>query len=442
MVGTRIEVRLLVGLPLDTALADEAGKGTGAGARDQNRYWPALDGLRTLAFLCVFCHHVCPATPAADQSVQGVVLKFFSWGWTGVDLFFVLSGFLITYLLVQERKTFGDISVKNFYMRRVLRIWPLYFLILGTLATVPLFYGSQLHMYLYRHLIGKVIGPYALFIGNFCILNAGNTIKDLCLSLKINWMFYITLTTPLWSLCVEEQFYAFWPWILKALRRPAALWIACSALVMLSFFTRLSIFLYVFSTNQGGEHYRYNTLCHLDALMFGALLALAEQRYPGWAKPLVAGRKGLAVLSAVLVFFAATIMWAPGMMQRDISIVPLTTLIAASYAALLVLALNWKPAIAFFSNAVLVSVGRVTFAMYLLHMFVLSWIGDFIPANPNPIVSWWIGVIAAFVTTVILAKISWFLLESRMLSLRKFFNRRVPALKPRTPATPAAAGRF
>jgi peptidoglycan/LPS O-acetylase OafA/YrhL len=410
-------------LRLSAAQKDDAGIAMQSQPGERNRYWPALDGLRALAFLFVFCHHVCPTTPAADHSAQGLVLKIFSWGWSGVDLFFVLSGFLISYLLLQERKSFGTISIKDFYMRRVLRIWPLYYLILGTLAVIPLLYGSQLHMYLYRHLVGKVIGPYALFIGNYSILNAGTAVQDLCQSLKINVMFYITLTVPLWSLCIEEQFYAVWPWILKALKRPTALWIVCTSVVLLSVCTRLSIFMYAFSTNQGNEYYRYNTFCHLDALMFGAMLALAEHLYPDWAKRFVAGGKGAVVLSAVLAFLAGTAMYAPGIMQRDISIVPLSSLIALAYTALLALALHWKPAVTFFSNRVLVSIGRVTFATYLLHMFVLSWVGDFIPHFPDPIISWWIGIIGAFITTVVLAKISWFLIESPMLSLRKFFHR-------------------
>src|ERR1700677_4866620 len=90
-------------------------------------YWPELDGLRALAFLLVFLSH-CP--PCASGPFLSVVNNYCAWGWVGVDLFFVLSGFLITYLLIKEKFSFGSISIVNFYKRRALRIWPLYFLML------------------------------------------------------------------------------------------------------------------------------------------------------------------------------------------------------------------------------------------------------------------------------------------------------------------------
>ena len=93
----------------------------------QSKYWNQLDGLRAIAFLAVFFYHLGP-----PPNVQGFVIaclaRVFSWGWAGVDLFFVLSGFLVTSLLLQERCKYGRIAFKLFFVRRALRIWPLYYL--------------------------------------------------------------------------------------------------------------------------------------------------------------------------------------------------------------------------------------------------------------------------------------------------------------------------
>ncbi|MBA4077933.1 MAG: hypothetical protein C0508_23090, partial [Cyanobacteria bacterium PR.023] len=100
-------------------------------------YWPQLDGLRSLAFLLVFLHHlgrVADAERAALGSAIAPALPTLdaicAWGWVGVDVFFSLSGFLITHLLLAEKGRFNSISFKQFFARRALRIWPVYYLVL------------------------------------------------------------------------------------------------------------------------------------------------------------------------------------------------------------------------------------------------------------------------------------------------------------------------
>ena len=92
-------------------------------------YWPQLDGLRTLAFSLVFLSHLqSPLSFIADEtSALACLFKPFellmAWGWIGVELFFVLSAFLITTLLLKEREKYQSVSFKLFFKRRILRIW-------------------------------------------------------------------------------------------------------------------------------------------------------------------------------------------------------------------------------------------------------------------------------------------------------------------------------
>lgn len=158
-----------------------------------------LDGLRFLAFLSVFFFH---SISTNDKLIQKdavfIALKdFVSNGGLGVNFFFVLSGFLITYLLFHERSINKSINIKNFYYRRILRIWPLYFacvffgfvlfpLLKASFAGVPQEAASLFH--------------YLMFLSNFDIINNG--FPD------------ASVLSVLWSISVEEQFYLFWPLLL------------------------------------------------------------------------------------------------------------------------------------------------------------------------------------------------------------------------------------
>ena len=164
------------------------------------RVFGSLDGLRGLCILGVIWHHAAPSIPAA----------FFGHGFLGVDMFFVLSGFLIVTLLLRERDRTGAISLKNFYARRTLRIFPIYYLLtfgllLSYLVTKP---GSNAARGYYAAL------PFLLtYTTNWVQLQANN--------LGITW-----------SLATEEQFYLGWPLIEKLLKPPAvAAALACVILV-------------------------------------------------------------------------------------------------------------------------------------------------------------------------------------------------------------------
>jgi peptidoglycan/LPS O-acetylase OafA/YrhL len=130
------------------------------------------------------------------------VLFTISSGETGVSIFFVLSGFLITYLLLSEQELKGNISVINFYVRRVLRIWPLYYAVLIVVFLFIPYAGNLLNMF------GRISSTpifYFAFLSNFDVINI----------LTFHRGEDIIPQSITWSVAIEEQFYAFWPLIVR-----------------------------------------------------------------------------------------------------------------------------------------------------------------------------------------------------------------------------------
>lgn len=172
----------------------------------QKRNFPNLNGVRCIAAVSVLIHHLEQAKEAFDlpNIYHLTVVKHA--GRLGVGLFFVLSGFLITYLLLQEKGNFGDISAPKFYLRRVFRIWPIYFLIVGlalfVFPHVPLMYFPGANELASRH-VAERITLLALVLPNYAFV-------------LYNIPYW---AAQAWSIGVEEQFYYLWPWIIKYPKR-------------------------------------------------------------------------------------------------------------------------------------------------------------------------------------------------------------------------------
>lgn len=203
-------------------------------------YIPALDGLRGMAILLVMAYHCFP-------------FLYTKLGWIGVDLFFVLSGFLITGILLDTKGEKG--YYRNFIIRRILRIFPLYYLVLFIVfALLPIFGLS------------KIRGEnFAFYVNN----------QAWFWTYMQNWLYSIHgfpanhLLVHFWSLAVEEQFYLFWP-ILIALTSRKYLLPLFSTLIIISIIFRLKLGYLV------GFTYTYpylSTLSRMDALIVGATIA-------------------------------------------------------------------------------------------------------------------------------------------------------------------------
>ena len=169
---------------------------------ENKRYFPNLNGIRCIAALLVVFHHLEQAKHAfgIDNFYDITIIKHA--GRLGVGLFFVLSGFLITYLLLEEKGRFGDVDAKKFYLRRVFRIWPIYFLIIGlsffVFPHIDLLYFPGANEKL-AHDVAPRLALLLLVLPNYAFV-----LYDL--------PYWCAQT---WSIGVEEQFYYLWPWIIK-----------------------------------------------------------------------------------------------------------------------------------------------------------------------------------------------------------------------------------
>jgi len=178
--------------------------------RKQKIYFPNLNGLRFIAAFLVIIHHIEQIKSRfkiENYWGEGGIAFIGIIGKLGVVLFFVLSGFLITYLLLAEEHSFKKINIRQFYMRRILRIWPLYFLIIVlaffVLPNFEIFtypgFGKDI---IYSNLLWKLL-LYAIFFPNLVITLFG----------------IVPYASHTWSIGTEEQFYLIWPVLIKYLKK-------------------------------------------------------------------------------------------------------------------------------------------------------------------------------------------------------------------------------
>lgn len=221
-------------------------------------YFFRLDALRFVAFSLVFLNHI-PSFLHFPQSVgtpDTPAFVYLQMGDLGVGFFFVLSGFLITYLLEKERAKTGTISFKNFYIRRILRIWPLYFLALGIIIAISLaFSGFTLYK---THIDWHEITWYLFLVGN--IFRAFQHTSNEMIAI-------------LWSVAVEEQFYLIWPIIFFTFRKYIGWVLALGAAVSMAFRYHYA------NQFEVREFYTFTVMIYL---FVGAAIGVYAQKLRGW----------------------------------------------------------------------------------------------------------------------------------------------------------------
>ncbi len=302
-------------------------------------YQPELDGLRFYAFLGVFICHALPFEPALYRRFHlpvpwlwGAIAKS---GAAGVDLFFALSAFLITSLLLREQEQTGGISLRNFYLRRILRIWPLYFLIVALGAVFAHTVAGQSLPWYY-------VAGYLLFAGNWVHAVFGRP-ESVC--------------SPLWTVSIEEQFYVLWPLLMKLLRRRGMI-IAAIVTFLLATVSRLGVMLAGWS---GGFIY-YGSICRCDSLALGILMALFVDRLPR----LTRGLRWLLLLAGLSGWVASSA-WLneqPG--PVDIRMVLGRLIVSLSAGAILYAALHSHSVLV--RGSWVVQLGKISYGLYVLHL--------------------------------------------------------------------------
>ena len=193
---------------------------TAVGNSQKLVHLPGFNGIRAIAAMPVVVTHL-----IQDFGYFGLTRRpGLEMAGFGVTIFFTLSGFLITYLLLQEKEEFGNINIKQFYLRRILRIWPLYFFYLSISVVTLLVYGKE---YLNSNIV-----YYVIMLENI----------PLILGTQLPVLHHF------WSLAVEEQFYLFWPWIIKRVTR-LKFWI--TGLIFFLFIAKIIFWVYYRKSGNG-----------------------------------------------------------------------------------------------------------------------------------------------------------------------------------------------
>ena len=343
---------------------------------------PQLDGLRGVAILLVVWWHYFNCGFAAQGKWPWLIeiAEATDWTWAGVDLFFTLSGFLITGVLLDEAGARNLMPV--FYVRRAARILPLYWATLAACAVAWSLIGQDPRFApLFSHFFP--IWSYLTFTQNILMGRQGFGGKFLGVT---------------WSLAIEEQFYLVWPWIVRFSRSRRTLGIVCGCLVIAAPLLRF--------WGTGLERF-VGTLFRVDSLIFGALAALIvrNNRASDWANRL--GERKMVTLAAGMLLLGRNVAHWDILVAWKHSCFGLTSfgiLLAATNPASKTAKTLSFPLLQWF--------GKISFALYLTHEVVhgllFGWLANRYPA-PERLVALAITA-SCFLLSVMLAGISarWF----------------------------------
>ena len=343
---------------------------------------PALDGMRGIAILSVMAFHFSCVFENGGSRLDHLVVSLASHGSRGVDLFFVLSGFLITRILIRSRDSRNYLP--SFYMRRVLRIFPVYFFYLLIVFGVMRQVSPETF-------VNTRIWPYLAYLSNW---QAGTGLKDPGL-------------IHLWSLAVEEQFYLVWP-LLVLLCPPRRLIHASAAVCLLALGLRIA------TTGHIPPQIVFRmTPFRADALAAGAVIA---GMFDSERRAELIKRFAIPAAGAVLVL-ALVLRGSPYSQAVEYSI------IVVACAAAIFLAARHDPS--FLRHPLLTTVGKYSYGMYVYHVLLgsLIWSGlkHFQSVVPFGALRWGYVPIAG-VSVFAVAWMSYRYLESPFLRLKGQFT--------------------
>ena len=370
--------------------------------KSQQIFFENLDGLRFLCFLAVFFFHSFHTEFQEIKSDEYYVLiknGIFGNGNIGVNFFFVLSGFLITYLLIKEKEIRHKINIPFFWMRRILRIWPLYFLCV--------FFGFFIFP-LIKSFFGQTpnetahIFYYLTFLNNFDFIKNGLPDSS---NLGV-----------LWSIAIEEQFYFIWPIILSFIPIKK-LWIVFIIIILGSI-----TFRFFYQSPIIYEHHTLSCIGDMAVGSFGSWLVLQKPRFLEKITNLKKIQIFFIYFTFILFFFfrKELFYWNVGLKITE-------RIIIAFIILLIILEQNYSTN-SFFKMSKfrrLSYLGTISYGLYCLHF-----IGILITTNTTKILNinnhlWQVIIletsIALFIT-ILISKLSFKLIEKPFLSLKNKFS--------------------
>lgn len=351
-------------------------------------YMIQLDGIRAMAVCGVILEHWASGFPRILRALTDAL----DLGGLGVQCFFVLSGFLITLILLdsKDRNQSLKTAIRHFYARRVLRIFPVYYTVLLVMAFFP-----DMH---------SVIGWHALYLSNlYPVWHNGA---------------WPPIGGHFWTLSIEEQFYLFWPLIVLTtpIRIIKFVALACCLLAPLS---RM-----LFSHIMGAGNLAIWTVTTnaLDLLCFGALLAVIKHQGGLSANSLNISRLRLIGLIALFVYVVLYFHFRDTLLFTAIG----RTLTSLFFGALIIVAANGfqGPIGWFFGHWLVVWIGSISYGLYIFHPFVPSVymsLLDFFQLGHDTFGIYYIRYPLLIILLIIVTSASFYLLEKPIRGLRKFF---------------------
>ena len=376
-----------------------------ASRSERSKHMPALDGLRGLAILSVLLIHNLSPLPTYGNRFAGVLTWLHSAGWVGVDLFFVLSGFLITGILLDSRES--DHFFRNFYARRFLRIFPLYYAFLFVMIVVLPAVGV-------RYFGLEVVREEQGWLWSYC--------ANILMLVRRAWV-YPDDFAHFWSLAVEEHFYLIWPFIVFGCNRSRLLYV-CGALIVIAVVARLICI----ATSQPYVVTYTFTLCRLDSLAVGAIVAtllrskIDENSLRRWAVG------SLAITAAVLAYT----MWSrKGLFIGDWTIqsygFSFLAILFGSVVCLVTMPTGPHVLQKMLSSPMLTVFGKFSYGLYIYHPAIRNALRQLWPAiapvgENAPIIQNVTFFLTSIVLTFLVSWASWSLFEVHFLKIKRHFD--------------------
>jgi peptidoglycan/LPS O-acetylase OafA/YrhL len=354
-----------------------------------------LNGIRAIAALAVVFNHVTWALPdfGLDRYVLGKLpaglAKGMSLGNFGVSIFFGLSGFLITFLLLEEKKL-GEINIRHFYLRRILRIWPLYYAYFALSVITLIAYNLPFETTFLVYYIFLL--PNVLFI-----LHGG-----------------VQLIGHYWSIGVEEQFYAFWPWIINKSKSILFVTITtCVSLVIL----KCAAHYYDLQWRNGEASWAYLIfhVTRFQCMLIGAIGAILYFDKNKTFLRLTDNYVSQAI-SWTAVFLAAVDRFhISSVLDNEIfSLVTVVIIVGQVRKSHRIVNLELLP---------FEYLGRISYGIYVIHPIVIFYLSRVIPVNDDAkFASYLLVYSSVFVATVVIAHFSYHFFERRFLLLKEKYS--------------------
>jgi peptidoglycan/LPS O-acetylase OafA/YrhL len=386
--------------------------------RPERVHFPNLNGLRFIAAALVIVHHVEQFRGLFGLPNASGNPAISAMGQLGVLLFFVLSGFLITYLLVREASHTGTVAVRRFYIRRCLRIWPLYYLVVGlSLLVLPHIGAIAVPGWtdaLQVHFVRKVLLMAALLPNLVFVLYPP-----------------IPYASQAWSVGVEEQFYLIWPWLLKKAR---SLYVMLGIVVGSHALANLCL-----AMAQGHVHGAFASRAvaaaggawrhfNVDCMAIGGLAAVVYFERRAAILRVLFNR--FSQISAYLLIVALATFGFQLPLQLE---VPTFGVLFA--VVILNLACNpWS--IVHLDNGLLDYLGKISYGLYMFHPLVI--VTTLLALRGAGRYSGWAHYAATFAGTILLAAASYRFFESPFIRAKVRFSRIVSGDNVRAPVATAA----